>query len=164
MRRLLRNKLTPNIYTYNTLLSAFAKHGHPSVAEFWLDHMQRAARWRHKEFPIHQVSIAYTEVLCAYVRSGNMQAAEAWHSQMLGEGIEPDSRAYSALIAGHLEQGNTARARAWAKRMTSWSGLQAPEGIAEELLITAGVEIPYINKSEKKEREPEEAPVIIDSA
>ncbi|CAE7858332.1 unnamed protein product [Symbiodinium sp. KB8] len=107
-RRLLRNRLTPDalsaemdvdvgfreflpgmkdlavldVYTYNMLLNALAKAGNWASAEFWVDHMQRAARWKHHEFPLDQISVAYAE-------AGDLEGAEAWMMQMVGEGIEP---------------------------------------------------------------------------
>ena len=38
-------KHAPEVYTYNMLLNALANGGLADSAEFWVDHMQRAARW-----------------------------------------------------------------------------------------------------------------------
>mmetsp|Transcript_30055 Transcript_30055/g.82520 ORF Transcript_30055/g.82520 Transcript_30055/m.82520 type:complete len:777 (-) Transcript_30055:42-2372(-) len=137
VRRLLRHSLTPDAYTYNILLRSFEQDGSPAASEFWIDHMQRSARWRHTRFPLHQMSIAYMHVLKAYVRAGNLEAAEAWHSQMLSEGVEPDPRCYIALIQGHLDQGHGAEAKKWCHRMTSWSNFQPPEALKAQLLDAA---------------------------
>jgi len=137
-RRLLRHSLTPDVYTYNTLLGAFAKDGNPAAAEFWVDHMQRLARWRHTKFPVKQMAVAYREVLNAYVRVGNLEAAEAWHSQMLGEGVEPDAGCYLSLVRGHLDQGREAEARKWLHRMSTWSSFEPPQELEMRLLGEGG--------------------------
>jgi len=128
-RRLLRNRLTPDMSTYRELLSAFELDGSPSIAEFWVDHMQRNARWRYTEFPVKQMAGAYSEVLLAHVRVGNLETAEAWLSQMLSEGIEPEARCYIALARRHLEQGHRAEAQRWCERMASWSNLRQPHDL-----------------------------------
>eukprot|EP00929_Paragymnodinium_shiwhaense_P019977 TRINITY_DN13455_c0_g1_i1.p1 TRINITY_DN13455_c0_g1~~TRINITY_DN13455_c0_g1_i1.p1 ORF type:complete len:764 (+),score=172.93 TRINITY_DN13455_c0_g1_i1:145-2436(+) len=132
-RRLLRHSHTPDVYTYNSLLGALAKDGNPAQAEFWLDHMQRSARHRHTQFPVDQLALAYQHVLTAYVRSGNLEAAEAWHSQMLGEGIEPNPRCYLTLIRGYLDQGSIASARRWLERMSTWSSYTPPQRLVDTL-------------------------------
>mmetsp|Transcript_6232 Transcript_6232/g.16890 ORF Transcript_6232/g.16890 Transcript_6232/m.16890 type:complete len:249 (+) Transcript_6232:1-747(+) len=132
-RRLLRNRLTPDMYTYSVLLGAFAKDGKPAQAEFWADHMQRQARWSPLGFPAKEVAKVYGNVLLAHVRSGNLEAAEAWHSQMLLEGVEPVANNYAALAEGHLEEGRPAEARKWLERMVSWGSHRPPPGLVKEL-------------------------------
>ncbi|CAE7669221.1 Rf1 [Symbiodinium sp. CCMP2456] len=124
-RRLLRNRLTPDVYTYNMLLNALAKAGNWASAEFWVDHMQRAARWKHHEFPLDQISVAYAEVFLAHVEAGDLEGAEAWMMQMVGEGIEPQARCYTALVQRYLDQGDLGSAPA--------SGVGACTGSAESL-------------------------------
>lgn len=141
-RRLLRHSLTPDMYTYNTLLRTFAKDGNPSAAEFWIDHLQRQARWRYCDFPSKQIGICYSEVLQAHVRSGNLEAAEAWLQQMIGEGIEPDARCYAALARAHLQQGRTSEARKWCDRMASWSSLVPPQDLLQAVCDEAGNQAP----------------------
>lgn len=132
-RRLLRNRLTPDMYTYSMLLGAFAKQGKPAQAEFWADHMQRQARWSPMDFPAKEVARVYGSVLLAHVRGGNLEAAEAWHSQMMMEGVEPQAQSYAALAEGHLEEGRPAEARKWVERMVSWGSFRPPPGLVKEL-------------------------------
>eukprot|EP00931_Biecheleriopsis_adriatica_P087922 TRINITY_DN62324_c0_g1_i1.p1 TRINITY_DN62324_c0_g1~~TRINITY_DN62324_c0_g1_i1.p1 ORF type:complete len:734 (+),score=156.30 TRINITY_DN62324_c0_g1_i1:34-2202(+) len=148
-RRLLRHRLTPDVYTYNTLLSSLAKDGLWGPAEFWVDHLQRAARWRHNEFPLKQIALAYSEVLLAHVSAGNMKAAESWLNQMLGEGVEPTARCYSGLARKYLELGEVNEARKWTDRMTSWSNHRVPDDIRDQIYdddgnvrIPSGQEVP----------------------
>lgn len=130
-RRLLRNRLTPDVYTYNMLLNALAKAGNWASAEFWVDHMQRAARWKHNEFPLDQISVAYAEVFLAHVEAGDLEGAEAWIMQMVGEGIEPQARCYTALVQRYLDQGDLDNARRWLGRMNTWSNHSAPVNLLE---------------------------------
>jgi len=132
-RRLLRYQLSPDSYTYNTLLSGFAKDGNWKSAEFWVDHLQRLARRKPEGFPLKQIGIAYSEVLLAHVRAGNLQAAKAWHLQMLGEGVEPDARCYTALARAHLEIGELEEAQLWTNRMNSWSNYRTPADLLESV-------------------------------
>ncbi|CAE7924026.1 unnamed protein product, partial [Symbiodinium necroappetens] len=132
-RRLLRNRLTPDVYTYNMLLNALAKAGNWASAEFWVDHMQRAARWKHHEFPLDQISVAYAEVFLAHVEAGDLEGAEAWMMQMVGEGIEPQARCYTALVQRYLDQGDLGSARRWLGRMNTWSNHRAPVNLLEAL-------------------------------
>jgi pentatricopeptide repeat protein len=133
MRRLLRNTLVPDMYTYNMLLGSFVQDGNPKLAEFWLDHMQRRSRWRYKDFPAKEMARAHSDVLLTYARSGNLEAAEAWHSQMIGEGSEPRKECYTALVEGHLREGRPKEARKWAERMVSWTSLLPPQDLVQEL-------------------------------
>jgi len=137
-RRLLRHSLTPDMYTYNTLLGTLAKDGNPSAGEFWIDHMQRQARWRYYDFSSKQIGICYSAVLRAHVRSGNLEAAEAWLQQMISEGIEPDANCYTALVRAHLEQGRTSQAQKWCDRMASWSSLLPPQDLLQALCDEVG--------------------------
>eukprot|EP00913_Durusdinium_trenchii_P014143 g13272.t1 len=132
-RRLLRNRLTPDVYTYNMLLNALAHAGLADAAEFWVDHMQRSARWRHNDFPLEQVSVSYSEVLLAHVKAGDLQKAEEWLEQMLGEGIEPQARCYTALAQSYLDAGDPEQAGKWLGRMTSWSNHAPPQNLLESI-------------------------------
>jgi len=120
-RRILRRGMSLNAETYNALLSVLAKAGEGFAAEFWMDHLQRSARWRRIEFPASQLRLAGASVLEAHVNSGNLEAAESCMEQMLGEGVEPNGQAYSSLVRGFLSQGDEASAQKWVARMTSWS-------------------------------------------
>ncbi|CAE7289438.1 unnamed protein product [Symbiodinium natans] len=130
-RRLLRNRLTPDVYTYNMLLNALAKGGNWASAEFWVDHMQRTARWKHNEFPLDQISMAYSEVFLAHVEAGDLQGAEEWLTQMVGEGVEPQARCYTALVQSYLDHGDLDEARRWLSRMSTWSNHRAPDKLVE---------------------------------
>jgi len=132
-RRLLRNRLTPDVYTYNMLLNALANGGLADSAEFWVDHMQRAARWRHNDFPLDQVAVSYSEVLLAHLKANDLPAAEAWLEQMLGEGIEPQARCYTALVQSYVELGDLEEAGKWLGRMSSWSNHVAPQNLLERV-------------------------------
>lgn len=132
-RRLLRNRLTPDVYTYNMLLNALARGGLADSAEFWVDHMQRAARWRHHDFPLDQVAVSYSEVLLAHVNANDLPAAENWLEQMLGEGIEPQARCYTALVKSYTELGDLEQAGKWLGRMTSWSNHAVPQNLLDSV-------------------------------
>jgi len=132
-RRLMRNWLTPDAETYGHILAAFSQDGSPATAEFWVDHMMRQARWKHREFPQHRVAAAYADALLAHVRTGNLEAGEAWLTTMLNQGVEPNAACYSALARAHLEEGRPAQAQLWVDRMSSWSALRPPKDLAELL-------------------------------
>jgi len=137
MRRLLRRSMSPDAQTYTVLLDVLAKAGEASAAEFWLDHMQRTARWRYSEFPLSQIQTQYTFVLAAHVNAGNLQAAEAWVEQMMGQGVEPNRESYSHLIRGHLSAGDEVSADKWRQRSQFLSPVDETEAETLELAMDA---------------------------
>jgi len=135
------------VETYGHILAAFSRDGSPATAEFWVDHMMRQARWKHAEFPQNRVAVAYADVLLAHVRTGNLEAGEAWLSTMLNQGVEPNVACYSALARAHLEAGRPSEAQRWVDRMASWSALRPPTDLAE---ILGRGQLPAGNGREKE--------------
>ncbi|OMO72968.1 hypothetical protein COLO4_27373 [Corchorus olitorius] len=102
---MLKNMVSPNIFTLNAMVHAYCKIGNVAEAQLYVRRMEEAedVMIRMKEEGIFPDSFTYTLLLDAYGCLGSMHSAFDVLKRMFDAGCEPSSNTYSFLIK-HLSK------------------------------------------------------------
>eukprot|EP00747_Dinoflagellata_sp_TGD_P083868 gnl/TRDRNA2_/TRDRNA2_162289_c0_seq3.p1 gnl/TRDRNA2_/TRDRNA2_162289_c0~~gnl/TRDRNA2_/TRDRNA2_162289_c0_seq3.p1 ORF type:complete len:655 (-),score=128.58 gnl/TRDRNA2_/TRDRNA2_162289_c0_seq3:235-2199(-) len=83
--------LKPSVYSYNMVMSAYAKADHAAATEAWLQKMIAVG--------ITPNAISYATVMYVHARHGNEKLVEEWMHKMLDAGIKPDTVCFNLLVS-----------------------------------------------------------------
>ncbi|CAJ1372444.1 unnamed protein product, partial [Effrenium voratum] len=96
--------LKPTVLTYGTVVSAYADAGDVDAAQSWYD-----KALKEKKVNVNLLS----SMMKAYVKVGNLKAAERCMQEAQEEGIEPNHVVYTSMINAYAQRGDVESAGAW---------------------------------------------------
>ncbi|KAK3412481.1 hypothetical protein EUGRSUZ_I01233 [Eucalyptus grandis] len=130
-------RISPNVHTFNTLMTCFYRDGAAErVEEIW-DEMVRSSCTPN----VH----SYSVLMAVYCEDGKVVEAEKIWDEMRVKGIEADVLAYNTIIAGFSESGQIERAEELAREM-ELNGLEST-GVTYEHLIKGYCNVGDVNSA-----------------
>mmetsp|Transcript_4978 Transcript_4978/g.21507 ORF Transcript_4978/g.21507 Transcript_4978/m.21507 type:complete len:347 (+) Transcript_4978:2561-3601(+) len=97
----LETRSRPNVVTYNTFISSFAKQGEMDSAVSTFQEMKRRQ--------IEPSVVSYSVLIVGFAKRMQFDKALEFFEEMLSASIQPDSIVYSAMIDVFAKTGNLAR-------------------------------------------------------
>ena len=97
--------VTPDIFSFNCLISAHAAAGEPERAFSWLT---RAAQWG-----VTPDVVSYTTAISGYARALRPEQAQGAFEAMVRAGVEPNVLSYSSLVDAYAVAGRVEEAHGW---------------------------------------------------
>mmetsp|Transcript_4971 Transcript_4971/g.21474 ORF Transcript_4971/g.21474 Transcript_4971/m.21474 type:complete len:545 (+) Transcript_4971:2584-4218(+) len=105
----LETRSRPNVVTYNTFISSFAKQGEMDSAVSTFQEMKRRQ--------IEPSVVSYSVLIVGFAKRMQFDKALEFFEEMLSASIQPDSIVYSAMIDVFAKTGNLARSESIYREM-----------------------------------------------
>lgn len=128
----------PNVVSFNTLISAWARKGRIDKATTWLDMMV--------QYNLEPTIVTYSTVIDACAKAENLKSAESWMETMIQKGIHPNQVTFNTLLNACARKGDFCCAEKWMYEMERL-GI-APSIITYNCLINACKTAGNINHAE----------------
>jgi pentatricopeptide repeat protein len=99
----------PDVFTYTTIMDAYAQHGDTGKVEAFFSRMI--------DFGIRPDAVSFNTVIKAHGRNGDIAGAERWLECARKSNVLLDSFGYNAVISAAARAGDSAAAERWLHRM-----------------------------------------------
>ncbi|KND04481.1 pentatricopeptide repeat domain-containing protein, partial [Spizellomyces punctatus DAOM BR117] len=130
---MLNQRLVPDRWTFAALISAHVKAGDVDGAKSWFDEGLSAWKSGNEGASLEPSAYAYTSLLDAYGRRGELQLCRQLFSEMLSAGVKPTVATYTALINAHISGNDVQGATRWFQAMQS-SGM-SPDALLYAVIV-----------------------------
>ena len=124
-------RFSPTIKYHHSILTAFAACGDGNNAVHWFGKLQR-------EYGLQPNSQAYTAVISAFAKSGEVDKANFWLEQSSTQNCLPDVYGWGSIIHTFSRNGNLQVALHWLDLMAK-HGIEAQASTYNAILTSAGV-------------------------
>ncbi|XP_028777054.1 pentatricopeptide repeat-containing protein At2g15980 [Neltuma alba] len=118
-------RVTPNVYTYHTLMLCCYRNGLiEKVKKIW-DEMV--------ELNCVPNAYSYTVLMAVFCGEGKMEEAEKLWQEMRTKALEPDAVSYETMIGGFCKTGNVGRAEEFYREM-AMNGIEGTSATYEHII------------------------------